>query len=40
MSEILAEHKKLLPAKYDRKGKPNDVGSDELPFPICVTSTR
>jgi len=22
-----------LPAKYDKKGQPNVVGSDELPFP-------
>ena len=30
---------KKLPAKYDKKGKPY-VGSDELPFPICVTPSR
>ena len=40
MSEILAEHKKKLPAKYDKKGQPNNVGSDELPFPICVTPSQ
>ena len=37
VSEILAEHKKILPAKYDRKGQPNIVGSDELPQPIAIT---
>ena len=37
VSEILAEHKKKLPAKYDRKGQPNIVGSDELPQPIAIT---
>jgi hypothetical protein len=37
MSEIVAEHKKMLPTKYDRKGQPNILGSDELTFPICIT---
>ena len=37
VSEILAEHKKNLPAKYDKKGQPIIVGSDELPQPICIT---
>jgi hypothetical protein len=37
VSETLAEHKKKLPAKYDRKGQPNIVGSDELPHPIAIT---
>jgi len=40
MSDKLGEHKKKLPAKYDKKGKPNNVGSDELPFPICVTTSQ
>ena len=40
MSEILAEHKKILPQKYDRKGQPNVVGSDEQPFPICITPAQ
>ena len=40
MSEILAEHKKILPQKYDRKGQPNVVGSEELPFPICITPAQ
>jgi len=37
VSEILAEHKKILPAKYNRKGQPNIVGSDEHPKPIAIT---
>ena len=36
-SKILAEHKKILPAKYDKKGQPNIVGSDEFPAPIAIT---
>ena len=40
MSEILAEHKKILPAKYDRKGQSDIIGSDDLPFPICITQAK
>jgi len=36
-SEILALHKKILPAKYDKKRQPNIIGTDELPFQICIT---
>ena len=36
-SKILAEHKIILPAKYDKKGQPNIVGSDEFPAPIAIT---
>ena len=37
VSEILADHKRKLPKKHDRKGQPNIVGSDELPQPIAIT---
>ena len=37
VSEILADHKRNLPKKHDRKGQPNIVGSDELPQPIAIT---
>ena len=37
LGEILADHKKNLPAKYDKKGQPIIVGSDELPQPISIT---
>ena len=40
VSEILAEHKKNLPAKYDKKGQPIIVGSDELPQPISITERQ
>jgi hypothetical protein len=39
-SEILALHKKILPAKYDKKRQPNIIGTDELPFPICITQSQ
>lgn len=39
-SEILALHKKILPAKYDKRRQPNIIGSDELPFPICITQSQ
>ena len=37
VSEILADHKRKLPKKHDRKGQPNIVGSEELPQPIAIT---
>ena len=39
-SEILVLHKKILPAKYDKKRQPNIIGTDELPFPICITQSQ